>query len=69
MNNIEEKNFVKADELYFAFMNYLDDSTVSEFIETDPDNPKGTRDTEKGKELFNEIKNILFNPNIPNESE
>ena len=35
------------------------DSTVSEFIETDPNNPKGTRDTEKGKELFNEIENIL----------
>ena len=52
MNNIEEKNFVKADELYFAFMNYLDDSTVSEFIETDPNNQKGTRYTEKGKDLF-----------------
>ena len=42
-----------------VFMNYLDDSTESEFIETDPNNPKGTRDTEKGKELFNEIENIL----------
>jgi len=40
-------------------MNYLDDSTVAEFIETDPDNPEGTRDTEKGNELFNEIESIL----------
>tara|TARA_R100001440_G_scaffold6199_2_gene12882 strand:+ start:896 stop:1084 length:189 start_codon:yes stop_codon:yes gene_type:complete len=56
---MKEKNFAKVSNLYFAFMNYLDDSTVAEFIETDPDNPEGTRDTEKGNELFNEIESIL----------
>jgi len=59
MNNIEEKNFVKADDLYFAFMDYLSDIEKERFIEDDPDNPEGTRDTEKGKELFNQIENIL----------
>ena len=56
---VKEKNFIKADKLYFAFMGCLDNSIVSEFIETDPDNPKGTRNTEKGIELFEEIENIL----------
>jgi len=56
---LKEKNFIKADKLYFAFMDCLDNSTVSEFIEADPDNPQGTRNTEKGIELFDEIENIL----------
>ena len=56
---MKKKTIKKSNELYFVFMNYLDDSTVSEFIETDPDNPKKTRDTEKGSELFNDIENIL----------
>ena len=56
---LKEKNFMKADKLYFAFMDCLDNSTVSEFIEADPDNPEGTRNTEKGIELFEEIENIL----------
>ena len=55
----DEKKFIIADELYFEFMNFLDDSTVKEFIENDPDNKGGTRNTEKGKELFDAIENIL----------
>ena len=46
-----EEIFVTADKIYFEFMNYIDDSTVAEFVEDDPDNPKGTRDTKKGNSL------------------
>ena len=38
---------------------YLDDSTTAEFIEDDPDVKDGTRNTEKGKELFCEIESVL----------
>ena len=50
-----EEIFETADKIYFEFMNYVDDSTVAEFVENDPDNPKGTRDTKKGQELFDSI--------------
>jgi hypothetical protein len=54
-----EEIFETADRIYFEFMNYIDDSTESEFIENDPDNPKGTRNTKKGQELFNTIEFYL----------
>ena len=57
----DEKKFIIADELYFEFMNFLDDSTVKEFIEDDPDtkNPHATRNTVKGYELYSMIELIL----------
>jgi hypothetical protein len=54
-----EEIFETADRIYFEFMNYIDDSTESEFIENDPDNPKGTRNTKKGQELFDTIEFYL----------
>ena len=57
----DEKKILIAEELYSNFMNFLDDSTVKEFIEDDPDtnNPNATRNTIKGVELFSSIELIL----------
>lgn len=52
-------NGILADSIYFEFMNYLDDSTVSEFIEIDPDNHQGTRNTEKGTDLYYSIEDKI----------
>lgn len=54
-----EEVFETADKLYFIFMDQLCDSDRAEFVEPDPDNPEGTRDTEKGKELFDDIEATL----------
>ena len=55
----KERVFDVADSIYFEFIDNLNDS--SEFIETDPENPKGTRNTEKGSELYYSIENKLIN--------
>ena len=57
----DEKKILITEELYSNFMDFLDDSTVKEFIEDDPDtnNPNATRNTIKGVELFSSIELIL----------
>jgi|TARA_R100000081_G_C4681991_1_gene97955 hypothetical protein len=57
----DEKKQLVAEEIYFKFMDFLDDSTVKEFIEDDPDtkNPHATRNTVKGYELYSMIELIL----------
>ena len=55
----KERVFDVADSIYFEFIDNLNDS--SEFIEIDPENPKGTRNTEKGSELYYSIENKLIN--------
>ena len=56
----KETRFELADKLYFIFMDHLCDSDTAEFVESDPDNlPSGTRNTEKGMELFGEIESAL----------
>tara|TARA_Y100001973_G_scaffold39095_1_gene58773 strand:+ start:425 stop:670 length:246 start_codon:yes stop_codon:yes gene_type:complete len=57
----DEKKQLIAEEIYFKFMDFIDDSTVKEFIEDDPDtkNPYATRNTVKGYELYSSIELIL----------
>tara|TARA_R100000664_G_C2708616_1_gene106218 strand:+ start:504 stop:833 length:330 start_codon:yes stop_codon:yes gene_type:complete len=56
----DKTKFELADKLYFIFMDHLCDSDIAEFVESDPDNlPSGTRNTEKGMKLFNEIESAL----------
>ena len=57
----DEKKQLITEEIYFKFMDFLDDSTVKEFIEDDPDtnNPHATRNTVKGYELYSSIELIL----------
>jgi hypothetical protein len=48
-----------ADRLFFTVLSHLSKSEVSKFIEDDPDNHGGTRSTERGMELYDEIKDDL----------
>jgi len=53
-----EEIFETADLLYFGFMEFLCDSDRDEFIIDDKES-KGTKNTEKGQELFNTIEFYL----------
>ena len=58
-----DKNFDMAcqlaDDLYFKFMDNLSDDIVSEFVIEDKDNIGGTKNTEKGSDLYWQIEDTI----------
>ena len=52
--------FELADSLFFTFMDNLCDSDVKEFIEDDPNNKGGTKNTDRGMELYADIEQELL---------
>ena len=44
-----EKICSVADEIYFKFIDSLHDNVAVEYVETDPDNVGGTRNSEQGR--------------------
>ena len=60
---IEDKNFdiacQLADDLYFKFMDNLSDDIVSEFVIDDKDNIGGTKNTDKGSDLYWQIEDTI----------
>ena len=57
MNN--EKAFMIADRLFWIFIENTHPNKIDDYIEADPDNPDGTRNTERGRELFDEIEEFV----------
>ena len=59
-----EKACVIADELYFMFIDSLHDDVAINYVETDPDSVDGgTRNTEKGSELYYSIEDKIVDLN------
>jgi len=60
---MKDKNFDMAcqlaDDLYFKFMDNLSDDIVSEFVIDDKDNIGGTKNTEKGSDLYWQIEDTI----------
>ena len=56
--NKSEKAYEMTDKIFWIFIEKLDEKTVSNFIENNP-NDEGTRNTEKGTELFDEIESYI----------
>ena len=54
-----EKIASVADEIYFKFIDSLHDDVAKEYVETDPDNIGGTRNTQEGKDLYWDIEDTL----------
>ena len=58
-----DKNFDMAcqlaDDLYFKFMDNLSDDIVSEFVTDDKDNIGGTKNTDKGSDLYWQIEDTI----------
>ena len=54
-----EEIFETADKLYLLFLESLEKKVADTYVEDDPDVENGTRNTEKGKDLFFSIEGIL----------
>jgi len=58
-----EKNFEisceLADTIYFLFIDSLHDDIAEEYVVTDNENIGGTKNTEKGSELYYQIENAI----------
>ena len=58
-----DKNFDMAcqlaDDLYFKFMDNLSNDIVSEFVIDDKDNIGGTKNTDKGSDLYWQIEDTI----------
>ena len=54
-----DRAFMVADRLFWIFIENTHPSYTGDFIEPDPDNHEGTRSTERGQELFDEILRLV----------
>lgn len=54
-----ERAFMIADRLFWIFIENTHPNKIDDYIEADPDNPDGTRNTERGIELFDEIEQFV----------
>ena len=54
-----EEVYETADKLYWLFLESLEEKVADTYVETDPDVENGTRNTEKGKELYFGIESVL----------
>ena len=57
----DDRAYRIADRLYWIFIENTHPSYLNDYIEEDPDNPQGTRNTERGRELFEELEEFLRN--------
>ena len=55
----KERAYKIADKLYWIFIENSHPKNISDFIEEDPDNPQGLRNTERGIELFDELEEFV----------
>ena len=55
----EEKAYEMTDRIFWIFMEKLGQKTIDQFIEDNP-NDEGTRNTQKGLELFDEIESYIL---------
>ena len=61
MTITNEKSFTIADRIFWIFIENTHPNNLGDYIEPDPDNPQGTRNTERGRELFDEIEEFVRN--------
>lgn len=54
-----EKAYEMTDKIFWIFMEKLDQKTIDQFIEDNPNDERGTRNTQKGLELFDEIEEYI----------
>ena len=58
MNKLE-KAYEMTDRIFWIFMEKLDQKTVDQFIDENPNDERSTRNTQKGLELFDEIESYI----------
>ena len=55
----DERAYRIADRIFWIMIENSAAKNIDYFIEPYPDNPQGTRNTERGQELFNELENYV----------
>ena len=55
----DDRAYRIADRIFWILIENSAAKNIDYFIEPDPDNPQGTRNTERGQELFNELENYV----------
>ena len=55
----DERAYKITDRIFWIFIENSHPKTISDFIEADPDNTNGTRNTDKGRELFEELESFV----------
>lgn len=62
MNTVDKETvYAMANRLFWIFVENTHPSYLGDYIEPDPDNPEGTRNTERGTDLYYEIEDYLMN--------
>jgi len=56
-----ERAYRITDRIFWIFIENTHPSNLGDYIEPDPDNPEGTRNTERGRELFKELEEFVRN--------
>ena len=59
----DDRAYRIADRIFWIFIENSHPKTISDFIEADPNytNGNGTRNTERGRELFDELEEFVRN--------
>lgn len=57
----EERAYNITDRIFWIMIENTHPSNIGDFIEPDPNNPEGTRNTERGQELFEELEEFVRN--------
>jgi hypothetical protein len=62
MSKIERETvYDMTNRLFWIFIENTHPNKIDDYIEADPDNPDGTRNTERGTDLYYEIEDYLMN--------
>ena len=56
-----ERAYNITDRIFWIMIENTHPSNLGDYIEADPDNPEGTRNTERGRELFDELEEFVRN--------
>ena len=58
---LDELAYNITDRIFWIMIENTHPSNLGDYIEPDPDNPEGTRNTERGRELFKELEEFVRN--------
>lgn len=58
---LDELAYNITDRIFWIMIENTHPSNLGDYIEPDPDNPEGTRNTERGRELFEELEEFVRN--------
>ena len=55
----DDRAYRITDRIFWIMIENTHPSNLGDYIEPDPDNPEGTRNTERGQELFEELEEFV----------